>query len=65
MNNCFLFHLNALFILKIIKFLFSLRKTTKQFMLSQPGYETNKKHMLPNISRNKGNQTMKFYQLIE
>ena len=28
-------------------------------MTSQPGKETTAIHMLPNISRNKGNQTMK------
>ena len=36
-------------------------------MTSQPGKQTNAIHMLPNISRNKGNQTMLviFLQLIE
>ena len=29
-------------------------------MKSQPGWHTITKHTLPNISRNKGNQTMKF-----
>ena len=34
-------------------------------MASQPGEQTITIHILPNISRNKGNQTMKFGQLIE
>ena len=34
-------------------------------MTSQPGYQTIVIHMLANISRSKGNQTMKFGQLIE
>ena len=34
-------------------------------MTSQPGQQTIVIHVLPNISRNKGNQTMKFGQLIE
>ena len=36
-----------------------------KFMTSQPGQQTIAIHILPNISRNKGNQTMKFGQLIE
>ena len=32
---------------------------------SQPGEETIAIHILPNISRSKGNQAMKFGQLIE
>ena len=36
-----------------------------KFMTSQPGQETNAIHILPNISRSKGNQTMKFGQLLE
>ena len=35
------------------------------FMTSQPGQQTIVIHILPNISRSKGNQTMKFGQLIE
>ena len=35
------------------------------FMTSQPGYQTIVIHILPNISRSKGNQKMKFGQLIE
>ena len=34
-------------------------------MTSQPGQQTIIIHILPNISRSKGNQTMKYGQLIE
>ena len=34
-------------------------------MMSQPGYQTVIIHILPNISRSKDNQTMKFVRLIE
>ena len=34
-------------------------------MTSQPGWQTIAIHLLPNISRSKDNQTMKFGQLIE
>ena len=34
-------------------------------MGSQPGLQTIPVHILPNISQSKGNQTMKFGQLIE
>ena len=34
-------------------------------MTSQPGYQTIAIRILPNIPRSKGNQTMKFGQLIE
>ena len=34
-------------------------------MTSQPGKQTIAIHILPNISRSKGNQTMKLDQLIE
>ena len=34
-------------------------------MTSQPGYQTVLMYILPNISKSKGNQTMKFGQLIE
>ena len=34
-------------------------------MTSQPGLQTIPMHILPNISQSKGNQTMKFGQLIE
>ena len=38
---------------------------TSKFMASQPGLQTIAIHILPNISQSKGNQTMKFDQLIE
>ena len=34
-------------------------------MTSQPGQQTVTIHILPNISRSKGNQTLKFGQAIE
>ena len=34
-------------------------------MTSQPGQQTITIHILPNICRSKGNQTMKFNQVIE
>ena len=34
-------------------------------MTSQPGKQTIAIHILPNISRSKGNQTMKFVKVIE
>ena len=34
-------------------------------MTSQPGLQTIDIHVLPNISQSKGNQAMKFGQLIE
>ena len=34
-------------------------------MMSQTGHKINTIHILPNISRSKGNQTTKFGQLIE
>ena len=34
-------------------------------MTSQPGLQTIAIHILPNISQSKGNQAMKFGQLIE
>ena len=33
--------------------------------MSQPGLQLQYTYILPNISQNKGNQTMKFGQLIE
>ena len=36
-----------------------------KLMASQPGLQTIAIHILPNISRSEGNQTMKFGQLIE
>ena len=34
-------------------------------MTSQPGLQTIEIHVLPNISQRKGNQTIKFGQLVE
>ena len=38
---------------------------TSKFMTSQPGLQAIAIHILPNISQSKGNQTIKFGQLIE
>ena len=40
-------------------------KFISNFMSPQPGKQTNAIHILPNISKCKGNQTIKFGQLIE
>ena len=40
-------------------------RLSSKFMMSQPGQQTIAIHILPNISRSKGNQTMKPGQLIE
>ena len=44
-----------------------IRKTRliSEYMTSQPGKQTVAIHLLPNISRSKGNQMMKLGQLIE
>ena len=77
MKNTFYFLLKALFVLKIFKFFVTtfrlcrkndlIRKITltSKFITSQPGLQTIAKHILPNISQSKGNQTMKFGQLME
>ena len=77
MGNAFNFILKALFILEIFQFFVTaswscrendlIRKVrlTSKFMASQPGLQTIAIHMLVNISQSKGNQTMKFSQLIE
>ena len=76
-NDAFYFTLKAVFVLKIFKFFFmtfwscrkngSIRKIklTSKSMKSQPAEQTIAIHTLPNISRSKGNQAMKFGQLIE
>ena len=56
-KNAFYFTLKALLILKICNFL--------KFMTSQSGQQTIAIHILTNISRNIGNQAMKFCQVIE
>ena len=38
---------------------------TSKFMMSQPGSQTTAIHILPDISKSKGSQTMKFGQFIE
>ena len=40
-------------------------RLTSKFMTSQPGLQTIAIHIFPNISKSKGNQTMRFSQLIE
>ena len=40
-------------------------RLTSKFMTSQPGLQTIAIHKLPNISQNKGTQTIKFGELIE
>ena len=76
MKNAFYFILEALFVLKLFKFLSQLfghvgnslirkLRLTSKFMTSQPGLQTFAIYILSNISQSKGNQTMKFGQLIE
>ena len=80
MKNVFYFILKVLSVLKIFRLLSRLfghvgktarlekgwiRSLTSKFMTSQPGLQTIAIHILSNISRSKGNQTMKFGQLIE
>ena len=40
-------------------------RLTSKFMTSQPGLQATAVHILPNISQSKGNQSIKFGQLIE
>ena len=40
-------------------------RSISNFMTSQPGYQTLVIHILPNISKSNGNQTMKLGNLIE
>ena len=76
MKNAFYFILKSLFVLKIFKFLSRLfghvgnsliRKIrlTSKFMTSLLGLQRIAIHIFPNISQSKGNQTMKFGELIE
>ena len=77
MKNAFYFILKVFFVFKIFKFLswpFSYIekdgltrkiKLISKFMTSQPGPETIAIHILPNISRSKGNQAIKFGQVME
>ena len=41
------------------------KSSMSKLLTSQPGWQTITVHILPNISRSKGNQTLKFGQLIE
>ena len=74
-KNAFYFTSKALFVLKIFEFclyflvvqqngLIRKVRLISKFMTSQPGQQTIVIHILPYISRSKGNQTMKFDQLI-
>ena len=76
MKKVFYFTLKALFVLNIIKFLSwifghvenrLIRKISllPELVTLQPRAQTIALHILPNISRSKGNQTMKSGQLIE
>ena len=76
MKNAFYFTSEALSVLKRFKFLSLLfghvlngliKKIglISSFMTSEPGSQTIVIHILPNISRSEGNQTIKFGQLIE
>ena len=76
MKNAFYFTIKTLFVLKVFKFLSWLglviyknglirkARLISKFMTSQTGSQTIVIHMLPNIARSKGNQTIKFDQLI-
>ena len=76
-EKCFLFHLKSSFRSRDI-WIFVLNfwscrenglirkiRLISKFMTSQPGYQTSTIHILPNISRSKGKQSMKFGQVIE
>ena len=76
MKNAFYFTEKVIFVLMIFKFLSWLLghkqnglirkiRLISNFMTSQPGKQTIVIHILPNISRSRGNQIMKFDQLIE
>ena len=77
MKNAFHFIIKALFVLKIFKIfvltfwscrengLIGKIRLISRFMTSQPGQQTSTLHILPNISRSKGNETMKFGLLVD
>ena len=76
MKNAFYFILKAIFVLKIFKCLSWLSahaekrldwkiRLISKFLASQPGKQAISIHILPSISKSKGNQTMKFGQLVE
>ena len=76
-GKCFLFYLKSSFhsedISVFVTTFWSCRENglirrirlTSKFMTSQPGLQTIVIHILLNISQSKGNQTMKFSQLIK
>ena len=65
MKNAFYIILRALSVLKRFKFFHNFLVMQQNFMTSQPGLHSVTIHIFPNISQNKGNQKMKFGQLIE
>ena len=71
-NYAFYYILKALFVLKIFKFLYYVEKrpdkkakVISNIMTSQSVTQTVTINILSDISKSKGNQTMKFGQLIE
>ena len=67
-EKCFLFHLKSSFRFQddqVSVTIFGHAEKSSKFMTSQRGLQTIAIHLLPNISQSKGNQTMKFGQLIE
>ena len=64
MKNAFYFILKIIFNLRIFIVYLDFLDISK-FMTSKPGEQTNTIHILPNISKSKDNQAMKFGQLIE
>ena len=70
MKIAFYFMLKALFVFEIFTFLprhfgyVGKRPDKKIFMTSQTGQQMITIHMLPSISRSKGNQTMKFGKIM-
>ena len=67
MKNAFYYTLKAFFVFKRFKFLPCGKNGSiiKIRLISKPGEETITIHILPNISRTKGIQAMRFGQLIE
>ena len=70
MKNVFYFILKAPFVLKIFWLcrkngLIRKIKLISKLMTSHPGTQAITMHILPNILRSKGNQTIKFGQLVE
>ena len=64
MKSAFSFLLKAFFVLEIFTFLSRLFGYSK-FLASQPGKQIFAIHILPNISRSKSNQAIKFRQLVD